>query len=254
MRVHYTEPYLLNPQHKITVHLAGAGGTGSQMLSCLAQINEALQALGHPGIHVRCYDADEVTEANKGRQMFCSADIGLNKATVLINRINRFFGYEWEANPELYTGYERSNILITCIDTAAARLSIAKNLKCKDIINKEPTEDMYYWLDLGNSQKTGQVVLGTLQRIPQPCVKDEETIATLPTVVKKFPELKKVKEKDHGPSCSLAEALGKQDLFINGTIARLGANILWKLFREAVITHHGAYLNLETMKTNPINI
>ncbi len=45
-----------------------------------------------------------------------------------------------------------------------------------------------------------------------------------------------------------------QDLFINGTIARLGANILWKLFREAVITHHGAYLNLETMKTNPIII
>lgn len=35
---------------------------------------------------------------------------------------------------------------------------------------------------------------------------------------------------------------------------KLGANLIWKLFREGMITHHGAYLNLETMKVNPINI
>lgn len=66
--------------------------------------------------------------------------------------------------------------------------------------------------------------------------------------------LKKVKEVDQGPSCSLAEAINKQDLFINSTLAQLGMNILWKLFREFMITSHGLYLNLETMIVNPIKI
>ena len=56
------------------------------------------------------------------------------------------------------------------------------------------------------------------------------------------------------PSCSLAEALEKQDLFINSTLAQLGCNILWKMFRHGMIVHHGLYLNLNTMKVNPIMV
>ena len=59
-------------------------------------------------------------------------------------------------------------------------------------------------------------------------------------------------EDDSGPSCSLAEALEKQDLFINSTLAQLGCNILWKMFRHGMIEHHGLYLNHATMKVNPI--
>lgn len=64
----------------------------------------------------------------------------------------------------------------------------------------------------------------------------------------------KVKDNDSGPSCSLAEALEKQDLFINSTLAQLGCNLLWKMFRHGMIEHHGLYLNLSTMKVNPISI
>ena len=64
----------------------------------------------------------------------------------------------------------------------------------------------------------------------------------------------KVKEKDSGPSCSLAEALEKQDLFINSTLAQLGCNILWKMFRNGMIEHQGLYLNLSTLKMNPIPV
>ena len=48
--------------------------------------------------------------------------------------------------------------------------------------------------------------------------------------------------------------MDRQDLFINSTLAQLGCNILWKMFRNGMIEHHGLYLNLETMKVNPINI
>ena len=47
-RVHYIDNYLINPQHPVTVNLIGAGGTGSQVLICLARLDVTLRALGHP--------------------------------------------------------------------------------------------------------------------------------------------------------------------------------------------------------------
>ena len=69
-RVHYTDSYLMSPQHPVTVNLIGAGGTGSQVLTCLARLDTALRGLGHPGLFVTLYDPDTVTEANIGRQLF----------------------------------------------------------------------------------------------------------------------------------------------------------------------------------------
>ncbi len=62
------------------------------------------------------------------------------------------------------------------------------------------------------------------------------------------------KDEDSGPSCSLAEALEKQDLFINSTLAQLGCNLLWKMFRHGMLEHRGLYLNLETLTVNPIRV
>ena len=109
-------------------------------------------------------------------------------------------------------------------------------------------------MDFGNTQTTGQVVMGTVpKKIKQPASKLYETVSSL-KVITRFVRYARVKEEDSGPSCSLAEALDKQDLFINSTLAQLGCNILWKMFRNGMIEHHGLYLNLETMKVNPIRI
>ena len=56
-------------------------------------------------------------------------------------------------------------------------------------------------------------------------IKLYETVESL-KVITRYVKYAKVKEKDSGPSCSLAEALEKQDLFINSTLAQLGCNIL----------------------------
>ena len=55
-RVHYIDNYLIDPQHPVTVNLIGAGGTGSQVLTCLARLDVTLRALGHPGLSVTLYD------------------------------------------------------------------------------------------------------------------------------------------------------------------------------------------------------
>ena len=90
-------------RRKISVLLAGCGGTGSRVLSGLAQIDVALRALGHPGLTCAVFDADRVSEANIGRQLFSPADIGRYKAEVLCTRINMFFGLSWRAVPMMVT-------------------------------------------------------------------------------------------------------------------------------------------------------
>ena len=255
-KIHYTENYLLAPLHPIEVNLIGAGGTGSQVLTSLARINCALLQLGHPGLHVTVIDGDVVTKSNLGRQLFSQTEVGLNKAVVLATRINRFFGFDWDAVRENYPyeGCDTANITITCVDNVKARIEIGKFLrKHKD--GTEGNKDLttpYYWLDFGNTTDAGQVVLGTIKSIKQPKSDDVEAVGRLKCVDKMF-DLRKVKDEDSGPSCSLAEALRKQDLFINSTIAQLGCNILWKLFSGS-IENHGAFLHLQTLRTNPITV
>lgn len=226
-KIHYAANYLLNPSHPVTVNLIGCGGTGSQVLTCLARINHSLMALGHPGIRVHAYDHDEVTSANIGRQLFSQSDIGLNKANILITRINRFFGTDWSAIPYRYGGrdYSTANICITCVDSIASRKKIAKVNRNQERVRRVDIEGQYYWLDFGNGRTTGQVILGTLQDIEQPKTEEYEVVKSLKVVTELF-DLSKVNEKDSDPSCSLAEALRKQDLFINSTLAQLGCALL----------------------------
>lgn len=127
-------------------------------------------------------------------------------------------------------------------------------MKAVPTSNYRDYETPLYWMDFGNTQSTGQVVLGTIpKKIKQPASELYKTVDSL-KVITRFVKYARVKEVDSGPSCSLAEALEKQDLFINSTLAQLGCNILWKMFRNGMLEHHGLFLNLDTMKVNPINL
>lgn len=249
--VHFADKYLLNPTHPITVSLIGIGGTGSQVLGALARINHALIALGHSGLHVTAYDPDEVSLANIGRQQFSMVDRGLNKATVLVTRINRFFGSDWEAVPSLYGSGQFANIVISCVDSVKSRLAIAKVIRNEN--NGVDYQRRMYWMDFGNGTNHGQVVLGTLGRIEQPKSKKYETVSEMKVITELF-DLSQVNEADSGPSCSLAEALSKQDLFINSTLSQLGCALLWQLTINGMIDCQGCYLNLQTMNVNPIKL
>lgn len=240
-----THQYILNPQHPVTVTLIGCGGNGSQVLTQLARINHALKGLGHLGLYVTCYDDDIITESNLARQLFAESELGMNKSVALITRINRFFNTSWKAIPTKYESAEKpvgSNIIISCVDSIKARVEIEKTINSINSKNQVEYSPMY-WMDIGNTQSSGQFILGTLR--------DNKSI---PTLFEKFPGMKNQKEKDSGPSCSLAEALSKQDLFINSTLTQLAMGLLWKLFREGKINYHGAFINLNTLQIATIKI
>lgn len=261
--VHITDNSLVNPTNPVTVNLIGTGGTGSQMLTCLARMSQAMLALGHPGMMVYAYDDDTVSEANLGRQLFSASDIGHHKNVVLINRLNRFFGTNWKAVTRRYSdeiglailNEGKANIFISCVDSAKARFELAELLAGYRHSSRYEQNRPLYWLDLGNSRDTGQVVLSTIGSIKQPNSQKFQPVAELPFVTDTYRDLISAAEADDDtPSCSLAEALTKQDLFINSTLANMGASLLWQLFREGMISQRGFFLNLHSFRTRPIAI
>lgn len=246
---HYAHPKLASGRVRILV--AGAGGTGSQMLTGLGRLNAGMRALGHPGLDVIAYDPDEVSVANLGRQLFAHCDIGHNKAEVLITRLNVWFGTAWEAVPLKFTPgrtpwYEGATIAITCVDTAAARVSIGKALS-------EMPRVPVYWLDLGNRASDGQVVLGVPPRDKEHALYEFR----LPTVLELFPEIAtegKRLDRDNGPSCSLAQALERQRMFVNQAVCIPAFELLEQIFRNGRIHWHGQFVNLATGRSVPIPV
>ena len=261
-KVHFTDNYLLNPTNPILVNLIGAGGTGSKVLTALMEMNHSLIELGHSGLQIRLWDDDIVTNANLGRQRFAESEIGLYKSVALINRANRFSGTNWKAetikfekeNLGRLPEYAQATIYITCVDNVKARFGVAEILK-ELSKRRHHRDEPKYWLDFGNSQHTGQVLLSTIGAIKQPNSEKYETVASLPFVTDEFGDLlKQSEQEDDTPSCSLAEALDKQDLYINSSLTQMGCSLLWSLFRNGMTPYRGFFHNLKDFSTHPIKV
>ncbi|WP_286856631.1 MULTISPECIES: PRTRC system ThiF family protein [Sphingobacterium] len=262
-KMHFTDNYLLAPTNPITVNLVGAGGTGSKVLTGLMEINESLLALGHTGLQVRLWDDDIVTSANLGRQRFFDCEVGLPKSVALINRINRCTGSNWKAETVKFEKdkfgklpkQSNATITITCVDTVQARFGVAEILTSVNGQRNRVRDSPKYWLDYGNSKHTGQVILSTVGNIVQPESEKYIPVNNLPFVTQEYGELLMQSERDDNtPSCSLAEALEQQDLFINASLAQLGCKLLWSLFRFGMTKYRGLFHNLEDFRTSPILI
>lgn len=192
-------------------------------------------------------DDDVVSEANLGRQAFSPSDLGQPKASVLVHRTNLFYGTQWEAMVGRFntgtTGFvDAGHIIISCVDTIASRLSVWRVLKrCR-----------CYWMDLGNTASTGQVILGETEGKFSRLSAERKN--RLPHLFDLFPKLRRQKDKATEPSCSLIEALSRQDLFINSTLANFAGHLLWQLLRHGGLNHQGAFLNLTTGRSVPLEI
>ncbi|GAA4905942.1 PRTRC system ThiF family protein [Mucilaginibacter defluvii] len=225
-------------------------------------MNDSLIALGHAGLMVRLWDDDIVTTANLGRQRFAECETGLYKSVALINRANRWSGTNWKAETVRFqkdvTGrppeHYEACIYLSCVDTVQARFAIAEilTLMCD---RSSYFNTPKYWMDYGNSQYSGQVILSTIGNIRQPNSKKYDVVAKLPFVTEEFGDLlRQSEETDDTPSCSLAEALERQDLYINSSLAQMGSSLLWSLFRNGLTAYKGFFLNLKDFRSQPIPV
>jgi PRTRC genetic system ThiF family protein len=234
METHHIHPELL--KHRVRVLVAGCGGNGSAIAAGLPYLHQALLAYGHPeGLHVTLLDPDVISPTNCVRQPFSQSEIGLYKSVVLANRLNLFWGLDWEGIPERLDPkgkLTRVDVVIGCVDTRAARSAIAKCVA--------DWSEVDYWLDLGNNSDSGQFVLGEpLNR------RNRRNRLRLRTVSELFPEVVQSDLDGDGlPSCSTAEALDRQEPFVNPTLANHALALLARLFRYGTVPYHGAFVSL----------
>lgn len=261
--VHFLDSNLLSPTNPIRINVIGSGGTGSKIMTCLMEINHSLIALGHAGLQVHLWDDDVVTHANTGRQRFSDSEKGLYKTVAIINRINRWDGIGWKSETKKFQRNENgvipenasAAIYISCTDTVSSRFEISEIIKSLGKFYDYRQNTPRYWLDFGNSKFTGQVLLSTIGKIEQPKSRKFKTNANLPSVIEEYGKLITESEsEDETPSCSIAESLQKQDLFINATLAQMGASLLWNLLVTGMTENRGFFLNLKNFRSQPIAV
>ncbi|EFK36060.1 MULTISPECIES: PRTRC system ThiF family protein [Chryseobacterium] len=261
--IHFLDNYLLSPTNPIRVNVIGAGGTGSKFMTALMEINHSLMELDHPGLDVHLWDDDIITASNIGRQRFAESERNLYKSQAIINRLNRWAGTNWKAETRKFErnadgqipDYASASIYVTCTDTVASRIEINKILQKLTKDYSYHRDKAKYWLDLGNTKFSGQGILSTIGNIDQPTSKKFKTFENLPSIIEEYGTAMQISEQqDDTPSCSLAESLEKQDLFINSTIAHLGASLLWNLLKDGMTENRGFFLNLKNFKSQPITV
>lgn len=239
-------------QRAIDVHVIGCGGTGSALVPGLVKIHRTLLALNHPeGLSVTVWDGDTVSESNTVRQNFFEADVGANKADVMVTRLNvahAAIGLNWSAMNRSFTSKEASrrfytpNLIIGCVDTKASRREILKYLQ-------EEADNSCYWLDCGNKADLGQVVCGEWRHAG-----NKSKQLRLPLVTELLPEIITGAEDDELPSCSAVQSILRQGVLTNQMCATWALSWLSEGLRHGKIDWNGVFFNLAMGRVTSIPV
>jgi len=233
-------------ERAIRILVVGCGGNGSAFVqSSLYRIHLYIKAMGHEhGLRCILADGSKVTVANTYRSSFWPQDVGHNKAELLASRMNCLgIETEFSAIADNLSAEETINVIrrnsidfvITAVDVPQYRAALGasgKRLK----LNRN-----VYWLDMGNLEIAGNVVLGHL------CQKDNDSVneGWIPNILDLYPEIKEM-DVSRKPSCSAAESLKEQSLLVNQQCALLAGRLLGDYLSHPSIKHHGYFFDFET--------
>jgi PRTRC genetic system ThiF family protein len=157
-------PLLIRKAKLIHLVQVGAGGTGSWLFPACVRLVRTLQQSGQD-IELHLVDFDVVEQKNLLRQNFCAAELGFFKAEALTFR----YGAAWGLSLNTITKPFQASmiqpltigdslvILIGCVDNAEARCQMHQALS----LNKKEQAPVVWWLDSGNRNRSGQVLLGS---------------------------------------------------------------------------------------------
>lgn len=227
-----------------TIILVGCGGTGGFLAQNIARIIYSLK--NQRKISAIFVDDDKVEPKNIGRQNFCVSEIGMYKSETLARRFNLAYGLDIMSYTARFTSdfKERVNtplIVIGAVDNTIAR---------KEIYHFCSNEQrgVKIWLDCGNENNSGQVLLGDSH-----CIDTNKFIKTkslgiiesLPFPSIQHPELIEEEEKKR-PSCAEEMERGAQGLLINQMISAYASQYLYELLTVGQTDKFATYVNLKT--------
>lgn len=236
-----------------TVELVGCGGTGAQLARSLCRTLWDLQQRGQHAPKLRFFDPDVVEKKNVGRQLFVASDIGKNKAEVLARRFGLALGLqiEWIAKPyDAKLSAKGGKLIVGCVDGHEGRMAMARELEKRSHA---------LWLDCGNHDNAGQVILGNDQgqwtRVEQAvkeivrATRDDPfgggKVQRLPSPAVIFPDLLKASKKPRVRRGACAEdvAAGRQALLINDLMAAVASQYVYKLLNHQPVDTFMTYID-----------
>lgn len=223
---------------RLDIVLVGCGGTGSYMAMHIGRMMRVLQDSGKQ-VSATFVDPDTVEEKNLGRQFFCNAELGMPKALTLASRYGSAWGLDIAVvvdrfSPQLNIVKRNHQtdltLIIGCVDNAAGRKAIASTLK-----TNRPGDTPHQWyLDCGNHEESGQVLLGSAPDVKSCAVafRASTLCCTLPSPVLQRPELLQARPEeldDSKLSCAELLAANLQSLNINARVAAEAADMMTRL-------------------------
>lgn len=242
---------------RIAIILVGCGGTGSYMAQSIGRL---LYALKEKGTHAGAifFDHDKVETKNVGRQLFCLAEVGQNKAKALAERFGAAWGLDIVAIPERFKAQKiqsiRGNlaVIVGCVDNAAGRKEISRSLDLTHDYHEDgckcaPTT---WWLDCGNHDNAGQVALGTTNTSAglAHAFQSKTIVQKLPSPSLQYPDLliPGAHEQTAGGKLSCAELvmLNMQSMNINARIAAEASEFLTGLLLTRDLKRYAWEVNL----------
>ncbi len=230
----------IRSQRDATIVLVGCGGTGGFLAEAVCRL-----LLGRTA-QLCLVDPDRVEPHNVARQAFDHADVGRFKAQVLAERLACRFGreigysvlpYDRGLHAQVFrASASRLNLLIGCVDNAAARRAIATTLDAQPWTGGYPQPvPSVWWLDCGNGANAGQVLLGNATRpegLRGAFETDRGICRALPAPSLQRPDLLDAPlEPPPAPTLDCAEAVvrGDQGPTINQVVAAVAASYVEKL-------------------------
>lgn len=236
----------------IIIYLVGCGGTGSFMARDIGRLLRTLTDRGQKARAV-FIDHDRVELKNIGRQLFCDAELNTNKAESLAFRYGAAWGIEITSIPQRFhdsiVAYSNEryalHVIVGCVDNAAARKEIAHTLRW----NKPNATPSVWWLDCGNHEDAGQVLLGTAttRRQLAGAFPSLNICQSLPAPSLQRPEILKPRREETNAgrlSCAELTAANMQSHNINSRIASEASDFLTRLLLTRDLKRFACELNL----------
>jgi len=225
-------------ENRFMVTVVGCGGTGGFTAEGLCRLLPARAGL-------LLIDPDRVEERNLTRQNFCRQDLGKFKSEALALRLAGRYerAIAYSTLPLALTEVKVPGLVIGCVDNGPARGEIAKS--SKDRLYTSYTRPSW-WIDAGNGESYGQVLIGNTDR-GAIYDSDKETFSALP-----FPTLQRPELLSQAPPREQGCAqVAEQGPTINQAMASVVVEVVRRLI-EGNCHWVQLYLDLEAGTLHPV--
>lgn len=219
--------YLLtNP----TVIIVGCGGTGGFVAEGLCRLLHGRDS------QIILMDPDRVEPRNLLRQNFYAADVGRFKAQALAERLCQQFqrpvAYSCSAvkMDQALPLDPQGTVVVGCVDNAEARRALAADFQGRAMPYGSVSK--YWWVDSGNGDTFGQVLIGNAARdtLKLSFMEKDGICCFLPLPTLQMPSiLLEAPASVPAPDCAQAVLEGDQDPVINQWMAAAVLTVLERL-------------------------